>query len=488
MLEQPQLTHELMRGLVEKVSAAELQPLEYCVFELSDTVHALRRMVRAEHTGKLVIKPPGDAAEHTRDNLHFKADATYLVTGGLGGLGLELAQWLVDRGARSLLLVGRSEPSEQAQSKIQALLRTGARVECRKCDISKSQEVKALVASAAEQFPPLGGVFHLAGVLDDGVLREQNRERIDRVMAAKVLGAWNLHQATKDLGLDSFVLFSSVASLLGSPGQANYAAANAFLDSLAHERRRMNLPGLSINWGSWAEVGMAAKLEQSEGRRWASAGVGWIDPIAGMQALERILAADIGQAAVMPIDWTLFLQKIPKGSEPRWLSTVAAEARDSISAEDTGPPELIEQLHDLSSEEQLDLVRNYTVQTAMRILAWDASEPPAVTRPLSELGFDSLTAVEFCNALGRGVGQHINPTLLFDYSTIQQLSHYIASEMLDLEVGQSQGVENELPLNALEEEANEDQGLEEVADSIEQMSEDEMDAFVARQLGNLEGE
>ena len=155
------------------------------------------------------------------------------------------------------------------------------RVSVRSCDVSRAEEVAAMLDAVRADMPPLRGVFHLAGVLDDGILREQTRERFDRVLAAKAMGAWHLHELTRDDPLDVFVLFSSVAALVGSPGQGNYAAANAFLDALAHHRRAEERPALSVNWGSWAEVGMAARLKDSEGDRWAAAGLGWIEPYQG---------------------------------------------------------------------------------------------------------------------------------------------------------------------------------------------------------------
>ncbi len=192
---------------------------------------------------------------------------------------------------------------------------------------AKREEVAALLADIGAEVPPLRGIFHLAGVLDDGVLREQTRERFDRVMAAKALGAWYLHELTRGQPLDLFVLFSSAAALLGSPGQGNYAAANAFLDALAHHRRWEKRPALSVNWGSWAEVGMAARLIETEGRRWSAAGIGWIEPDRGLHTLEHLISEDRVQAGVLPIDWAKFFERIPPGSEPAWLAEIARDAR-----------------------------------------------------------------------------------------------------------------------------------------------------------------
>ena len=188
-----------------------------------------------------------------------------------------------------------------------------------------------MLAQIGQEMPPLRGIFHLAGVLDDGILREQSRERFDRVMAAKVHGAWNLHELTRRSPLELFVLFSSAAAMLGSPGQGNYASANAFLDALAHHRRALKLPALSVNWGSWDEVGMAARLKESEGQRWSAAGIGWIGVDQGLATLERLILEDRVQAAVLPIDWPKFFERIPAGSEPAWLTEMARTARSAAT-------------------------------------------------------------------------------------------------------------------------------------------------------------
>ncbi len=256
-----------------------------------------------------------------------KPDGAYLVTGGLGGLGLRLAQWLVNRGARRLVLTGRRAPSPEAAQSIRELEADGARVLIVQADVGRREDVRRLLGQIDAEMPPLCGIFHAAGVLDDGILRQQTRARFATVMAPKVEGAWNLHELTRDRPLDLFVMFSSAASLVGSPGQGNYAAANAFLDGLAHLRRAAGLPGLSINWGGWAEVGMAAELDRRQGKSRDAAGVGRIDPIHGLATLERLLGGDTAQAGVLPIDWVDFFEPFPVGLEPAWLSEMVQPPR-----------------------------------------------------------------------------------------------------------------------------------------------------------------
>ncbi len=325
MADQPQTVGQLLSDVMPQFEARQLQALPLRTFPIARAVHALRHMARTEHIGKVVIQAA--RGDETDRGFALREDGTYLVTGGLGGLGLKVARWLADRGARRLVLVGRSEASQEARSQMEDLERAGVQVVARRCDVANRQQVASLLSDIRGGSSPLRGIFHLAGVLDDGVLREQTRERFDRVMASKVLGAWHLHELTREDPLEQFVLFSSAAALLGSPGQGNYAAANAFLDALAHHRRWEKRPALSVNWGAWAEVGMAARLGEAEGRRMSAAGVGSIEPLRGLLVLEHLLAEDRIQAGVLPINWSKFFERIPPGSEPPWLSEIAREAQ-----------------------------------------------------------------------------------------------------------------------------------------------------------------
>jgi NAD(P)-dependent dehydrogenase (short-subunit alcohol dehydrogenase family) len=363
---------------------------------------------------------------------------------------------------------------------LESLQAAGVRVEVRKCDVGDRAAVAALLAEIAGELPPLRGVFHLAGVLDDGVLRDQSRERFDRVMAAKVLGAWNLHELTRKESLDHFVLFSSAAALLGSPGQGNYAAANAFLDALAHQRRVEKLPALSVNWGSWAEVGMAARIADAEGRRWSAAGVGWIEPPRGLETLEQLIVEQHAQAGVLPIDWRKFFERIPAGSEPAWLLDISREARSADSAQESGPPVLLEKLQSVTPAERLEVALTFIRQQAARVLAMDDANLPDPRRTLNEVGFDSLTGVEFCNRVGRSVGQHLNPAVLFDYPTLESFAGYVVRDVLHMES------ESEAETPPAQPEKAEEEARQQTLADVEGMSEEEMDALVTQQLDKLQ--
>ncbi|MEA5471090.1 SDR family NAD(P)-dependent oxidoreductase, partial [Spirulina sp. 06S082] len=252
----------LLSQIADRLQTGQLHPLPLRSFPSDRAIEAFRWLQQGKNIGKIVITPPPcsqDSVPQSPLDLH----ASYLITGGLGALGLHLAQWLGDRGVRALILTGRNAPSEQAQQAIAKLIQRGIAIKILTFDLGNFSESKTALSPflnpQTSPLPPLKGIFHLAGQLDDGVLQQQTWARFETVMAAKVQGTWNLHQLTRTLNLDCFVLFSSAAALLGSAGQANYAAANGFLDAIAHFRQQLGLPALSINWGAWSNTGMTAK-------------------------------------------------------------------------------------------------------------------------------------------------------------------------------------------------------------------------------------
>jgi NAD(P)-dependent dehydrogenase (short-subunit alcohol dehydrogenase family) len=253
------------------------------------------------HVARLVRFKPNNVTKSPS----IRPDATYLITGGLGALGLAVAGWLVEQGARNLALVGRRAPTLATQAMLDQLAER-ARVEVMAADVAQAADIADVLDRIARTMPPLRGVFHAAGLLDGGSAATLTLEKLRTVMGPKVHGTRNLHRLTTDLPLDFFVLFSSVAAVIGSPGQANYAAANAFLDAVAHDRRRAGLPALSVNWGAWAEAGMAARIADGG---WALPdGIGTIAPADGLKVFERLLADGRPQVTAIPIDWARLLR------------------------------------------------------------------------------------------------------------------------------------------------------------------------------------
>ena len=290
ILQDSQLVGEMFAHLLEGFQEGSLKPLPFRVFPIEESVDAFRFMAQARHIGKVVVSQQHmlEAEESVRAN-KFSSEAIYLITGGLGGLGLQVANWMIGQGARHLVLMGRSAPGTEALKAIAAMEERGAVVTVARGDVSRPSDVERIFSEIESKSIPLRGIIHAAGILDDGVLMQQQWPRFAKVLAPKVRGAWLLHHCSRDLPLDFFILFSSVSAVLGSAGQANYAAANAFMDALAHYRRAQGLPGLSINWGPWDKIGMAAGLKGQDRSRMADRGISPIDPEHGLKVVDLLL-------------------------------------------------------------------------------------------------------------------------------------------------------------------------------------------------------
>jgi myxalamid-type polyketide synthase MxaB len=278
-----------------------LKPLPLRAYSAGEVIDVFRMMAQGRHTGKLVIAQEPEP-------FAVREQATYLITGGLGGLGLAVAEWLAQEGACHIVLVGRSAPQEQAQAVLQKLRESGVEVNVLQTDVSRREALEEVFARIHASMPPLKGVFHAAGALDDGILTQQTWERFSRVYASKVQGSWHLHELTRGMALDFFVLFSSAVSLLGSAGQANHVAACTFQDMLAQYRRSQGLPALSIGWGPWAQIGAAAEREVSD--RLLNRGIETIPPAQGIESLAKVIRAPrLTHIGVVPVNWTRFMSQ-----------------------------------------------------------------------------------------------------------------------------------------------------------------------------------
>jgi len=394
----------------------------------------------------------------------FDAESSYLITGGLGALGLLMAEWMVEeQGVCHLALVGRREPDEKTRERLRKLAVAGAQVRIVLADVSAPEQVGRMVAEIEDSLPPVRGIIHAAGMLDDGVLASQTWGRFSRVMAPKVQGGWNLHRQTRHWPLDYFVLFSSAAALLGSSGQSNHAAGNAFLDALAHYRRSQGLAGLSINWGGWSEIGEAALREADEWMQ--KRGVSSIDPRQGLQLLEQLLSQQTAQVGVVPIDWDLF-------SSERSLPLFFSHFQGSAVEGARPGTDLIKQIDTIPIDERRDFLVTHVQTQLARVLGLDAPEEIEVQQGFFDLGMDSLTSVELRNQLQESLGRSLPATLLFKYPTIENLVDYLATEVLALESEPPSGKEAAAP---------EPSTLEEV----EQFSEEELAELIDEEFEAL---
>ncbi|WP_222184980.1 KR domain-containing protein, partial [Geminicoccus harenae] len=380
----------------------------------------------------------------------FRTTGTHLVTGGLGGLGRGLADWLLAHGAERVLLLARHAATDPLPPGIELL----------QADVADRTAMTAAIAAAG---PGLRGVFHLAGSLDDGVFLRLDRDRLERVYRAKIEGARLLDELTAHLPLDAFVLFGSTAGVFGNPGQANHAGANAFLDALAWQRRARGLPALAIDWGAWAGAGAIAR--EGVAGRFAGEGVGLMDPQAAFDLMGRAIAAGETQIIGAMVDWPVFLRRYGQGRVPAFFDAVRPGTRRSPAA---APPAASGSAAGRPAD-HASLAR-FVAARAAAVMGSAAGETIPDDQPLNELGLDSLMALELRKALGQGLGLELPATLLFSYPTILALTEHLAGL---LGLAEEPGAAGELPPEVK---------VDEDLAAVQAMSEAEMTALIEREF------
>ncbi|MEV4342803.1 SDR family NAD(P)-dependent oxidoreductase, partial [Streptomyces sp. NPDC049590] len=362
----------------------------------------------------------------------WNADGTVLITGGTGGLGAALARHLVaERGVRHLLLLSRRGPDAEGAAELVAdLTDAGATATVLACDVTDRDALAAALATVAAEHP-LRAVVHAAGVLDDGVIDSLTSERLATVLRVKADAAWHLHELTADL--DAFVLFSSVAGLLGAAGQGNYAAGNAFLDALAAHRRAHGLPALSLAWGAWApETGMTAGLTDADRARLDREGVPPLAIEQGMALFDAALSVQ-DEAVVSPVLLDLAALRA-RGEVPALLRGLVRTRGRRIAAHGGKAADgLARRLSALPEADRTEIVLDLVRGRVASVLGYDTPASVDPERSFQELGLDSLTAVELRNGLSAATGLRLSATLVFDYPTSAGLAAYLVGELLGTE-------------------------------------------------------
>ncbi|MEA3083197.1 MAG: hypothetical protein QOC89_894, partial [Paraburkholderia sp.] len=342
-----------------------------------------------------------------------RPDGAYLVTGGLGGLGMCTAQWLIGQGARHIALMSRSRPSVDVRNTLERFRAQGINLTVHQADVTEPRQVAHVLNEIRTGGVPLRGVFHAAGVLEDTILLNQSVERLLSVMAAKADGSWILHELTLDQPLDFFVLYSSIASLLGSAGQGSHVAGNAFLDALAHSRRTQGLRATTINWGQWGEIGSAAQ------GNWSDRGISPLPPETAIAALEKVLGADTTQAGVLAADWPTFFTQWRDGSEPPELFSRLRKKRKAASG-----------LLVVSRQVDTSNIDGAVLEIVASVLGFPAAQAVSIDpqRPLVDEGLDSLSALQLTRHLKSRFGIDVPALRLIDGMSASQLSVLIGAE------------------------------------------------------------
>ena len=414
---------DALRRVMKRLEAGEIEPIVHSRWSLTEAGPAMDFMRAARHIGKIVL------TASPLETGRLRADCTYLVTGGLGGIGCVVAEWLADRGAGAIVLNGRRAPDPEAAQVIASLRARGTTVEVELADVTDAAALDAMLERMDRDLPPLGGVVHSVGVLSDAALGNQTWERFETVLGPKMLGAWHLHRATMDRDLDLFVLFSSFAGVMGNPGQANHAAANAFLDQLAAHRRSLGLAGQAIAWGAWSGLGEAEEQREQIGRQLEASGRRWISPHQGLRALDRLVRRDATASVVAGVDWTVLAGAVE--SRPPLIEELLAAETDSGSDAADGQDDALSRLRVVPAEERENLLVSFLQSELQAVLRLPSA--PAPTVGFFDLGMDSLMAVELRNRLNRAFsGEYTAPnTLVFDYPNIADLARHLAGELGD---------------------------------------------------------
>ena len=422
----PDLMQKMLVSLADLLAAGKLKPLPLRTFPITATSDALRFMAQARHVGKVVLVP-------TQHRDFIRPDGSVLITGGVGGLGRRVATWLAStHGVRDFVLTSRRGPDTPGADELMAeLAALGAGATVVAADAADGDDMNAVLA-LFDADRPLRGVVHAAGVLDDGALSALTPERLSTVFRPKVDGAWRLHRLTQDRELDFFLLFSSISNVLGAPGQGNYAAANAFLDSLAQLRRAQGLPATSVAWGPWDGDGMTAGLGERDRARIIRTGLDWISPEEGLELLE----ASVRSGRALTVAAALDLGRIQtyyeeQGGVPPLLRSLLSSqsGENGQRVKGDGGAGLRKLLSQSAPEEHesvlLDLVRSGVAKT----LGFASSSDVDVNLPLQDIGIDSLTAVLMRNQVADMTGLALPAKIAFDHPDLKSLAGYLLAKL-----------------------------------------------------------
>ena len=415
----PLLQGRLFAELSRRLERSELEPLAITRFELADAASAFLFLAQGKNVGKVALSLP-ESLDHRRLSATIRPESAYLISGGLGGLGLLTAEWLVDRGARTLALLSRRSPSEAALAQIEGLRSQGANVTVLCADVADAKAVERICRELDGGAGRLKGVVHAAGVLGDSFIEGIQLDQLGDFLSAKTQGAINLHRATLGMKLDFWIGYSSAAAQMGSEGQAAYAAANAFLDGLCSFRRGHGLPAMGINWGPWGDVGMASRLEPVVVARYAERGITPLRPEMGLRALEFALRSNAGQLAIVQIDWARYLNAF-RGRPPALLERFGKHQKERLVRRG----KLAGELKALDVQARQARLTEFVVGEFARVSGLSRPDAVDTGRAFSEMGLDSLLALDLRNCLETELDCSLSTTLLFEHPNVASVVQHL---------------------------------------------------------------
>ena len=423
----PDYVASMFDTLAQRFAAGDYRPLPSTQFSITEVVDAFRYMAQGKHVGKNVLSfaaaeiPVAPCNEPGR---LLKADATYLVTGGAGGFGWDIAKWMVSEGARNLVLISRSGPRTEIAAELAQVQASGVRVMDLRADVTNPDDVFQAIARIAKELPPLRGVVHAAMVLDDTFIHELDNDRFNSVMQPKMVGGWNLHAATADVPLDHFICFSSVSALIGTTKQSNYSAANCFLDALASFRNSLGLPALTVNWGA---IGGSGYLERNLKAKEYLDKVGFraLFVPEAVRVLRELMQRSAPQICVAKADWEQLARFSPAlGSLPMYGPLFREK-----SSHRSGGGAIVQHARTAAAGEQAAIIEGFLADQVARVIGIEASQIDRTT-PLTRLGLDSLMAVELMNRLEGELNVTIPMGSVLSGPNVQQLATTLLSLVL----------------------------------------------------------
>lgn len=431
LMEDPALCSALFKEMMELFEQQILAPLPYREFSAYNITDSFRYMQQARHIGKIIVnleaKPRENLfLEQSTKSLKLAATASYLVTGGFSGFGLQTARWLVDKGARHLVLVGRrGAVSEEACHAVEQFKKEGVAVVTYKVDISERQAVKNMLSELQQQGHHLRGIVHAAAIYEDALIHNLTQEKIEQVFAPKLHGAWNLHWETSNCALDFFIVYSSVATLFGNQGQANYVAANVGLEGLIANRRAKGLPGLSIAWGPIDDTGYLTRNDQVKDLLASKIGGNFLSSKHALQWLERLIQADVSGVTIAHLNMAKMKKAVYSFSSPKF----ALIASEYDAENELGLDEDVRVLiADKTKEEALAIIIRLLTSEISAILRLPMDKIDC-KKPLFEIGMDSLVGAELVNAIQQRFSLQLSMLALSQNATIHSLAEKIHSQL-----------------------------------------------------------
>lgn len=429
----PDQSQRLLSDVMMKFDQGDYQPGHLTVFDTDQVDDAFFYMLRRQNIGKIVVtmeEVESESEAESEETLgRVQSGSTYLVTGGLGALGRKIAAWLADQGAESIVLSSRRKPTEQIQAELDEIAEQypGSKIIPMEADVSDRRSLKKMLERIDRELPPLRGIIHAAGVVEMQFMTEMTMDMYDRVVAAKIEGGWNLHRATRERALDFLVFFSSVSTIIGTIQQSAYGAANAFLDGLAHYRRKLGLPATAINWGPWADVGMAAE----HGADLASRGNFPLPAADALNLMGRLMREQRTQATVMMADWSKLLRAYDalrrSGEAPPMFNHFKGNKNDEEQALAEARA-LHAELMQMSPQQRQDVLQGYLAEQVAHIMGLEPSDLD-INQSLNTMGLDSLMAIELANKLQLTLQVSLPMSIFIENPTIKSLAKHSAAAM-----------------------------------------------------------